>query len=94
VHFDIYYYKTAGNLEVDFLVQNQDRKLFLIQVCDTLAHPLTRQREISALQHAMRELQLSESMIITKEEREQISVKEGNIDIIPVWQFLLEKQFS
>ncbi len=86
----IYYYKTSGNQEVDFLIQDHTRKFILIQVCETLASPVTRQREISALQHAMRELGLSEATIVTRNESEQITGNKGTINIIPVWRFLLD----
>jgi uncharacterized protein len=89
----VYYYKTSNNQEIDFLIQDTQRKLSLIQVCETLANPVTRQREISALQSAMGELVLSEAMLITRNESEQIKVKNGTIEIIPVWKFLLDTRF-
>jgi predicted AAA+ superfamily ATPase len=61
-----------------------------IQVCETLVNPLTRQREILALQSAMHEIGISEAIIVTKEETGQIPVKNGNIEVIPVWKFLLD----
>ncbi|MFH1159566.1 MAG: ATP-binding protein [bacterium] len=88
----IYYYKTSANQEIDFLVQDKQRKLTLIQVCETLANPVTRQREISALQNAMNELGLSEALLVTRDESEQITGKKGSIEIIPVWKFLLDIQ--
>ncbi|MCX6266191.1 MAG: ATP-binding protein, partial [Bacteroidetes bacterium] len=91
---NIYYYKTAANQEIDFLVQDQQQKIILIQVCETLANPLTRQRETLSLENAMNELGLSNAMIVTREESEQLSVKNGNIIVIPVWKFLLETNAS
>ena len=61
-----------------------------IQVCETLVNPLTRQREIHALQRAMHEIGISEAIIVTKEETGQIPVKNRNIEVIPVWKFLLD----
>lgn len=91
---DIYYYKTATNQEIDFLVQDQQQKIKLIQVCETLANPRTRQRETHSLENAMNELGLSDAMIITREESEQLSVKNGKITVIPVWKFLLETSMN
>lgn len=85
----IYYYKTSGNLEIDFLVQDQQRKITLIQVCETIVNPITRQREMLAIQNAMNELGLNQAMLITREESEQISLKNGFIEVLPVWKFLL-----
>ena len=90
----IYYYKTVNNQEIDFLIQNQQRQFTLIQVCETLANPVTRQRETLSLQNAMRELGLSEATLVTRAESEQIKLEKGTIEIIPVWKFLLEKQYD
>ncbi|TSA30255.1 MAG: ATP-binding protein [Bacteroidetes bacterium] len=86
----LYYYKTSANQEIDFLVQDNQRKLNLIQVCETLANPVTRQREIVALQNAMSELELSEATIVTRNESEQIAGNKGTITLVPVWKFLLD----
>jgi hypothetical protein len=86
---DIYYYKTSNNQEIDFLVQDQQQNIRLIQVCETLANPLTRQRETLSLENAMKELGLSDALIVTREESEQLTVKNGIITVIPVWKFLL-----
>lgn len=86
----IYYYKTSMNQEVDFLMQDQQRNITLIQVCVTLVSPATRHREISALQIAMNELDLAKATIVTKEETETIVTGEGTIEVVPVWKFLLE----
>jgi len=91
---DIYYYKTATNQEIDFLVQDQQQKIKLIQVCETLANPRTRQRETHSLENAMNELGLSDALIITREESEQLTVKNGKITVIPVWKFLLETSMN
>jgi len=90
LHSEIFYYKTAGNLEVDFIFKNQEGNVMLFQVCETLVNPTTRQREINALHAAMMELNLSKGVIITRNEEDRVSVKTGSIVIIPVWKFLLE----
>ena len=86
---EIYYYKTTNNQEIDFIVQNQQRQFSLIQVCQSLVNPSTRQREIAALQTAMNELKLSEATIVTRDESESITVIEGIINTVPIWRFLL-----
>lgn len=88
----IYYYKTSMNQEIDFLMQDQQRNITLIQVCETLVNPATRQREISALQIGMNELGLVKATIVTKDETEKIVIGEGTIEVVPVWKFLLEIQ--
>ena len=85
----IYYYKTESNQEIDFLVQDSQRNFALFQVSETLANPTTRQREISALQHAMNELDVPKAMIITRSESEKLTFGSRTIEIVPVWKFLL-----
>ena len=86
----LYYYKTSTNQEIDFLMQDQQRNIKLIQVCQTLVNPATRQREISVLQIAMKELGLLKATIVTRDETDKITVNEGIIEVVPVWKFLLE----
>ena len=86
----IFYFKTKAGREVDFLAQLPDRSRKLIQVSETLADPQTRKREITALTEAMSELELSEGLIITKQEEEVIETDSGTIRVKPAWRFLLE----
>jgi predicted AAA+ superfamily ATPase len=90
---DIFYYRTKSGKEVDFISCPQDRSSGdarqLIQVCESLADPKTRKREISALTEAMNELKLTSGIIVTGSEEEVIHVNGGKINIMPAWRFLL-----
>ncbi len=86
---DIYYCKTKGGLEVDFLVQLQDRSRMLVQVCESMAEPQTRKREVAALTEAMAEYGLKSGTVVTRNEEEQIKVDAGKIEVVPAWRFLL-----
>ncbi|NQT04289.1 MAG: ATP-binding protein [Planctomycetes bacterium] len=86
---DIFYYRTGSSREVDFIVQMQDSSRMLIQVCESLADPQTRKREITALREAMGELKLERSMIVTRNEAEQIDIDNRCIEVLPIWRFLL-----
>ncbi len=86
---DIYYCKTRGGLEVDFLAQLQDRSRMLVQVCDLMAEPQTRKREVAALTEAMAEYDLKSGTVVTRNEEDQIKVDAGKIDVVPVWRFML-----
>ena len=87
---EIYYYKTKTGKEVDFIVPMPDRSKKLVQVCESLAAPQTRKREIEALSEAMTELSLSVGTIVTRNENERLDVDTGTVDVIPAWRFLLE----
>lgn len=86
---DIFYYKTRSAREVDFIVQRPDRSLLLVQVCESMADPRTRKREIAALAEAMTELQLTQGTIVTRGEDEQILVEPGRVEVVSAWRFLL-----
>lgn len=86
----IYYYKTKTGREVDFVVPLQNRNRILVQVCESLAEPNTRKREVGALSEAMAELGLSSGTIVTKTEDEQIRTGDRTIEVVPIWRFLLD----
>jgi len=90
LHTDIYYYKTKAGREVDFIVPIRGRSQMLVQVCESMAEPQTRKREIAALNEAMMELGLTTGTIVTRNEDEQIEVGSGIIEVAPVWRFLLD----
>lgn len=89
---DIYYYKTKGGREVDFIVQKSDRSRMLVQVCESMADTQTRKREMTSLSEAMTEMKLKVGYIVTRNEEEQIEVDSGQINVVPVWRFLLNLQ--
>ena len=86
---DIFYYKSKGGREVDFIAQLADGSRLLVQVCETMANQKTRKREIIALSEAMDELEVNSATIVTRAEDEQIKVDSGIIDVVPAYRFLL-----
>lgn len=86
---EIHYYRTRNGQEVDFIAQLPDRSLLLVQVCDSMADPETRKREVTALRNAMAERGLSSGLIITRSEKDRIEVDAGEIELLPAWRFLL-----
>ena len=86
---DIFYFRSKGGREVDFIAQMQDRSRLLVQVCESLADPQTKKREIAALHEAMTELNMTSGTIVTRHEEEQIQTEAGKIDVVPAWRFLL-----
>ena len=82
--------KTKSDREVDFIISMRDHSRMLVQVCESLAEPQTRKREITALSEAMSELGLTTGTIVTRNENERVDVPSGTIQVTPVWRFLLE----
>lgn len=87
--YEIYYYKTEHNLEVDFLIRHGNEITQLIQVTENLSDPKTKNREIKALLEAMHETQCNNALILTVEESEKIEVKNYTITVMPIYQWLL-----
>jgi len=85
----IHYYRTGKGREVDFIWQRDGVDWQLVQVCETLVAPDTRNREIAALQDAMLECKIGEATIVTRNEDEKIETAEGIIRVVPVWRYLL-----
>jgi len=60
----------------------------LIQVCESMAEPQTRKREVTALSEAMAEHGLTSGILVTRNEADEIEVDAGKIEIVPVWRFI------
>lgn len=88
--FDITYYRTRNNLEVDFLCRRERKIAALVQTCLDMRAEQTRKREIRALQKAMEETGLKESVIVTIEEEGEYKVSSGRISVVPAHKYLLE----
>lgn len=89
-HERIYYYRTGTGREVDFVVPRRGRPPLLVQVCESVAHPHTRKRELAALVRAMEELGVRSATLVTRNRRERIEAGGGRIDAVPIWRFLLD----
>ncbi len=87
---NVYYYKTRSGREVDFVVSPRGRSRKLIQVCESLAAPQTRKREVAALAEAMAELNVREAVIVTRNDSGSIEEESGTIRVVPAWQFLAD----
>lgn len=84
---EIYYYKTDQAREVDFYIP---RSKTLIQVCQSMENEETREREIQALVEAMKELEIKSGLILTQDEEEVIKEGKQEIEIKPVFKWLLD----
>lgn len=85
---EIYYYKTAQNYEVDFVVK-RGMELSLYQVCANLSQEGTFTREVRSLVHAAKELKLKTGTIITADEEEKLEVEGIGIKILPLYKVIL-----
>ena len=84
----IHYYRTENGREVDFIWQSPGQDWQLVQVCETLASPETRKRELTALQESIREWRLNRATVVRRNEAERIYTESGIIEVMPAWRFL------
>lgn len=75
------------NNEVDFYVPEEE---LAIQVSYSLHDEETRKRELEALQKLPKRVPCSQRIILTFDEEETITDSYGDIEVIPVWKWLLK----
>lgn len=86
--FEIYFHKEKK--ECDFLIRQKNQITQAIQVCSDLSNPTTKKREIEGLLEAMRTYHLSEGICLTEYDEEIIQVDTFQIQILPIWKWLLQ----
>lgn len=87
-------YKTNSGYEVDFVSGDvlSDQSHELIQVCLSCSDEKTLSREVRALEEAMRERSVQKATIVTlDEDKETLTTDSGNIEIVPAWQWCLDR---
>lgn len=81
---NVYFYQKG--VEVDFYVIDIQ---LAIQVSYSLLDPDTYKREINGLIKMAAHIEVNEMMIITKDEEKIIAIDGYNIQVIPIWKWLL-----
>ncbi|MBU6389223.1 ATP-binding protein [Patescibacteria group bacterium] len=85
----IHYYKTTSDLEVDFFLPKDS---LLIQVAQDFDHEETRERELRAIVSVAQEQKNSSKLvIITEHNKERIVRDDLAIEVVPLYEWLLEK---
>jgi uncharacterized protein len=85
--FQIEYYRTQESTEVDFMTTSIQGERSLYQVALNLDDNTTRQREIHALEAAMKECRLKHATLITLNHKETIKLKTGIVEVISAWDW-------
>lgn len=85
--FKIYYWDNY-HVECDFIIKKGKHIISVYQVCSEL-NMNNKKREIDGLTAAMKEFGLKNGMILTGSTEDEISVNGYNIQMIPVWKWLL-----
>ncbi|MGM9832944.1 MAG: ATP-binding protein [Candidatus Limisoma sp.] len=88
---DIYYFANASGYEADFVVCRGNRVEEIYQVSYDISNEKTRQRELRGLLAASAETHCDNLYLITDFQREDVSLKDKLIHIVPAYQWLLDK---
>ena len=78
-----------GTKECDFVVQQNDQIVHLIQVTWDMRDKETRKREIDGIVEASRVTGCDSLIILTNNEEGEITEEGKTIKILPVWKWLL-----
>lgn len=89
--YEIYYYRTASNHEVDFVVSKSNIIVELIQVSSSLRDEKTKKREIEVFEKTIKELALSDvkCTIVSEDKSEKIDYNDIAISIVNILEWLV-----
>lgn len=87
---EIYYWKSKGGKEVDFLIKEGLRTKDVIQVCWNIEEKETKEREVSGLLEALKEFRLKTGLVITDDFEGEETFGKKKIKYIPLWKWLLQ----
>jgi uncharacterized protein len=85
---EVYYHKSTK--ECDFVIKEKNKIIEAIQVCWSVYNPETKAREIAGLSDALNSYGLIKGTILTDSEEDNLKVNGFEIEIKPVWKWLLE----
>jgi len=85
---DTVYYYHNHDMEVDFYIPEQK---WAIQVCYSMQDPSTQTREVSALTKLPQILECNRRTILTMDEERVIADSMGEIEVVPVWKWIVER---
>jgi predicted AAA+ superfamily ATPase len=87
--FELFYYRTRNDREIDFLVRKGHQIEQLIQVCYDFDQSKVIKRETSALAEAAKELNCTDLLLLTWDKEDTIEINNFKIKLLPVWKWLL-----
>ncbi len=82
---EIYYWRDQ-DMEVDFLIKQDDSVKELIQVCYDVSS--AGEREENSLLHGLKEFDLQKGFVITGDTRKEIEIDGKKVKYVPLWEWL------
>ena len=86
---EVFYWKDASGREVDFLLTEGGKPARLIQVTQSLKDKKVKDRELKPLIKAAEKFNLEDCLILTEDQKDDISFGKINIKVRPIWSWLL-----
>ena len=86
---EFFYWKSGKGEEIDFVLMENGIAAQLIQVSVDTSQPDTKEREVRALRKGMKHFGVNKSLILTSEAEEIIRNNGYEIEVRPVWKWLL-----
>lgn len=87
---DVYYYRSAGGYEADFVVCKNNLVEEIYQVSYDISKENTRKREIRGLLAASQETRCNNLYLVTDFHREETTIDGKLIKIVPAYDWLIE----
>ena len=87
---DVYYYKSEGGYEADFVVCRNNVVEEIYQVSYDISKEKTRKRELRGLIAASMETKCNNLFLITDFHREEVCIDNKLIEILPAYEWLIE----
>jgi len=90
--YKVYYYKTSNGLECDFIVEEENRIIQLLQVTSSIKDEKTKKRELRVFSKTIEELQLKniELLVIYEDNTSNVIYDNLNIKILNIQEWLLK----
>ncbi|TSA11174.1 MAG: ATP-binding protein [Deltaproteobacteria bacterium] len=86
---EVYYWKSKKGREIDFVIKRGPKIEEAIQVSISLVDKMVKEREIRALMEAKEELNPPNLVILTEDEEGQETIGDVEINIFPLWKWLI-----
>jgi predicted AAA+ superfamily ATPase len=89
--YEIHYYKTVSNHEIDFVVSKDNTIVELIQVTSSLSDEKTKKRELEVFEKTIKELSLSDvkCTVIFEDKSRKINYNDLDITVINILEWLI-----
>jgi len=89
---ELFYWKDAQHREVDFVIKHGLKATSMIQVCWNIRDEKVKNRELRSLHKGMKELNITDAVIITDETEGEEKINGYQVKVVPLWKWLLAEE--